>query len=275
MRRKTKRCLSELPLSRAIFNDCYAVIDIHSHVLFGMDDGAPDIEERLAMLRIAAAHGTTDIVGTPHANLEYKFDPALISECKAQLEERLGNEIRIHTGCDFHLQYENIEDALRHPRKYTIAGGPYLLVEFSDLIIFKTTGQIFSDLLGAGMIPVITHPERNALLQQRLSDLKEWVAMGCAIQVTGQSLEGVWGSRALKFGELLMDEELVHVIASDGHDRKRRPPVLDSAYALVMKKWGEPSAQSLFVKNPGAILHGEKLNAVPARRKKSFFSFFR
>ena len=264
MRHKTKRCLSKS-----------FVIDIHSHVLFGMDDGAPDIEVSLSMLEMAASHGTTDIVATPHANLEYKFDPALIAQRRAELEGRIGSTIRLHTGCDFHLQYENIDDALRHPRKYTIAGGPYLLAEFSDLIIFKTTSQIFSDLLGAGMVPVITHPERNTLLQQRMGELKEWVGMGCAIQVTGQSLEGVWGSRALKFAELLMDEEMVHVIASDGHDLRRRPPVMDRSYALVKKKWGEATAQMLFVENTGAVLRGEKLVGASLARKKSIFRWLR
>ena len=149
------------------------MIDIHSHVLFGLDDGSPDIDVSLAMLRMAGEHGTTDIVASPHANLEYRFDPALIAELKALLEARNESGVRVHLGCDFHLQYENIEDAIQHPRKYTIAGGPYLLVEFSDLLIFKTTAQIFNDLLAAGMRPVITHPERNSLLQQRLSELKE------------------------------------------------------------------------------------------------------
>lgn len=240
-----------------------------------MDDGAPDIEVSLAMLEMAARHGTTDIVGTPHANLEYKFEPEVIAARKAEIEARNTSPVRLHTGCDFHLQYENIEDALRHPRKYTIASGPFMLVEFSDLLIFKTTAQIFSDLMGAGMIPVITHPERNTLLQQRLGELKEWVAMGCVIQVTGQSLEGVWGTRALKFAELLMDEGLVHVIASDGHDLRRRPPVMDSAHALVTKKWGEATAQLLFEENPGEILRGGILAGTSQARKKSMFGWFR
>lgn len=240
-----------------------------------MDDGAPDIEVSLAMLEMAARHGTTDIVGTPHANLEYKFDPGVIAARKAEIEARNTSLVRLHTGCDFHLQYENIEDALRHPRKYTIAGGRFMLVEFSDLLIFKTTSQIFGDLMGAGMIPVITHPERNTLLQQRLGELKEWVGMGCAIQVTGQSLEGIWGTRALKFAELLMDEGLVHVIASDGHDLRRRPPVMDSAQTLVRKKWGDTTAQLLFEENPGEILRGGSLAGASQARKKSVFGWFR
>lgn len=251
------------------------MIDIHSHVLFGLDDGSPDIDVSLAMLRMAGEHGTTDIVASPHANLEYRFDPALIAERKALLESRNESGVRIHLGCDFHLQYENIADAIRHPRKYTIAGGPYLLVEFSDLIIFKTTGQIFNDLLAAGMRPVITHPERNSLLQQRLGELKEWVEMGASIQVTGQSLLGQFGKNALKFAETLMDEGLVQFVASDGHDLKRRPPVMDAAFEHVRKRWGGVTAELLFRDNPAAVLCGAELRGFSIPRKKGFLSLFR
>ena len=250
------------------------MIDIHSHVLYGMDDGSPDIEVSLEMLRMAGRHGTTDIVASPHANLEYRFDPELIAERKAALEERNDSGVKVHMGCDFHLQYENIADALKNPRKYTIAGGPYLLVEFSDLLILKTTPQIFGDLLAAGMVPVITHPERNMLLQMRIKALSEWVEMGCSIQVTGQSLEGVFGSKARAFSEKLMDEGMVHFIASDAHDLRRRPPVMDSAFKLVEKKWGEETANCLFVGNPGAVLRGDKLAGASKPRKRGFFSFF-
>ena len=251
------------------------MIDIHSHILFGLDDGSPDIEVSLEMLRMAGRHGTTDIVASPHANLEYRYDPILIAERKSELEARNESGVRIHLGCDFHLQYENIEDALRNPRKYTIANGRYLLVEFSDLLILKTTSQIFEELLRAGMVPVITHPERNMLLQQRFGELQGWVEMGCAIQVTGQSLLGHFGGRAKKFSETLMDAALVHFIASDAHDLKRRPPVMDAAFADIEKRWGVETAELLCRRNPGVVLAGQALLGTSSPRKKGFFSFFR
>jgi protein-tyrosine phosphatase len=251
------------------------LIDIHSHILFGLDDGSPDIETSLEMLRLAARHGTTDIVASPHANLEYRFDPELNAQKKAELEAQSDSGVRIHLGCDFHLQYENIEDALRNPRKYTIAGGPYLLVEFSDLLILKNTSQIFESLMSAGMLPVITHPERNPLLRQRLAALREWVEMGCSIQVTGQSLEGQFGGRAQKFSEELMDASLVHFVASDGHDLKRRPPMMDTARKLVEKRWDAATAELLFSLNPAAVLKGEELAGSSGPRKKGFFARFR
>jgi protein-tyrosine phosphatase len=250
------------------------LIDIHSHVLPGIDDGAPTIEVSREMLRLAASHGTTDIVATPHANLEYSFDPRRNEALRAEIEAAGPLGVRMHLGCDFHLSFENIEDALRHPRKYTIAQGQYLLVEFSDLIIFKTTGEIFGSLLGAGMIPVITHPERNLLLQQRIGELRDWVGMGCGVQVTGQSLLGDFGSKARGFAETLMDSGLVHVIASDAHDPKHRPPIMDRARDHVEAQWGERAAAVLFHENPMAVLTSASWVGVPEKRKRKWFGFF-
>lgn len=235
------------------------MIDIHSHILPGVDDGADTFETSVAMLRAAVDAGTTDIVATPHANLEFKFDPAVNRQLADALTAELKGQIRIHLGCDFHLTFDNIRNLMEFPASFTINGGPYLLVEFSDLIIFKNTGDIFQQCLDAGITPIITHPERNTLLQQRLPELRTWVEQGCLLQVTTQSLTGFWGSRARKFSETLMEQKLVHVFASDGHDIEHRPARLDQAYALVKADWGEARAKRLFVENPKAIIDGAAL----------------
>lgn len=211
------------------------------------------------MLRAAADAGTTDIVATPHANLQFKFDPELNRQLADTLSLEMGGRIRIHLGCDFHLTFDNIQALMVQPARFTINGGRYLLVEFSDLIIFRNTTEIFQQLLSAGLVPVITHPERNLLLQQRLDELKTWVGMGSLLQVTTQSLTGYWGSKARKFSETLMAGNLVHVFASDGHDLEHRPARMDEAFALVKSEWGEARAQRLFVENPRAVIDGAPL----------------
>ncbi|MEZ5355892.1 MAG: CpsB/CapC family capsule biosynthesis tyrosine phosphatase [Bryobacteraceae bacterium] len=239
-----------------------------------MDDGARSFEESLAMVRMAAESGTTDIVATPHANLEYSFDPDLIGERILALEEaiRTAGEPgpRIHRGCDFHLAYDNVQDAVAHPGKYTINHGRYLLVEFSNLAIFHTTTEIFDRLLNAGMVPVITHPERNPLLQQRLPQLRQWAEMGVLLQVTAGSLLGSFGSRAREFSETLLAENLVHCIASDAHDTERRTPRLDEAREWIEKRYNAALAQALTAGNPGAMIANEPLPAPcdPPKPKK-------
>ncbi len=244
------------------------MIDIHSHVLYGLDDGARTREDSLAMLRMAAENGTTDLVATPHANLTYCYEPARIRERLDDLSA--ATSIRLYSGCDFHLSYDNIQDAIDHPRKFTINQKCYLLVEFSDLLIFRNTGEIFARLQDAGMIPVITHPERNGLLRQRLENLQAWVESGARTQVTAQSLTGHFGARAREFSQMLLDCGLVHFVASDGHDCERRPPKLNEAHAWLAKRYGEPAANLLCIENPKAAIHGEPVENMTPHRQPRF-----
>ncbi len=108
-------------------------VDIHSHILWGLDDGAKDLDIALEMLRIAAEGGTSDIVATPHCDLKYSFDPEKVAERISELIQAPGPKPRVHAGCDFHFHFENIADCLAHPDKYTINHLRYLMVEFSRL----------------------------------------------------------------------------------------------------------------------------------------------
>ena len=240
----------------------WILVDIHSHVLHSLDDGAKTLDQSLAMLRLAAESGTTDLVATPHANLTYKFDPARIRERVAEIAAA-NPPVRLFTGCDFHLSYDNIQDAIENPSKYTIHQQSYLLVEFSDLLIFRNTQEIFDRLQDAGMHPVITHPERNGLLRQRLEQIESWVDNGALVQVTAQSLLGDFGRRAVEFSRTLLDRGLVHFIASDGHDCEHRPPRMDLAHRWLVKHYGEALADALCKKNPAATLTGDPLEPMP------------
>jgi len=225
-----------------------------------MDDGSKTLEQSIEMLQMAAAAGTTELVCTPHANRDYKFEPLVIRERLRELEAGIGGALRLYTGCDFHLSYENIQDAITHPRKYTINQDRYLLVEFSELMIFRNTAEIFERLQEAGMMPVITHPERNQLLTMRLEEIAMWVESGAYVQVTGQSLLGQFGKKAAEFARTLLNQRLVHFIASDGHDLKHRPPTMNAAHAWLVKNYGQPMADALCIDNPRATLTGHAVN---------------
>lgn len=239
------------------------LVDIHSHILPGLDDGAETLEQSVAMVRMAAENGTTDIVATPHANIEYPFNSEVVGEKIHELEEASGGVLRIHRGCDFHLQFDNIQDALQHPEKYTINHRGYLLVEFSELLISKATEELFFRLQGAGMVPIITHPERNSLLQQRIDQIARWVESGALVQVTAHSFLGRFGKRARAFSIELMKRSLVHFVASDAHDTEHRPPVLKEAYQYVASNFGKEPAERLFRTNPEATLIGAPVDPTP------------
>jgi len=236
------------------------LVDIHSHVLYGMDDGSKTLEQSIEMLKMAAAAGTTELVCTPHANRDYKFEPLVIRERFKELEAGIGGAVRLYTGCDFHLSYENIQDAITNPRKYTINQDRYLLVEFSELMIFRNTAEIFGRLQEAGMMPIVTHPERNQLLTKRLEEIAMWVEAGAYVQVTGQSLLGKFGKNAAEFARTLLERRLVHFIASDGHDLKHRPPTMNGAHAWLVKNYGQAMADALCIDNPRATLNGHAVN---------------
>jgi protein-tyrosine phosphatase len=227
------------------------------------------------MVRMAAENGTTDLVATPHANHEYNFDPELIGQRIEEIGAASQGVLKLHRGCDFHLSYENIEDAVSNPTKYAINGAKYLLVEFSDILIFHNTGEIFGRFLDAGLFPIITHPERNALLRKKISDISAWVEAGVCVQVTAQSLTGDFGKNAQSFSRDLLDKGLVHFIASDAHDCEHRPPRLDQASAWLARNYGHQIAEMLCETNPRAALTGAPVDSIPAEGRSSSGSWLK
>ncbi|HVT91943.1 MAG TPA: CpsB/CapC family capsule biosynthesis tyrosine phosphatase [Bryobacteraceae bacterium] len=234
------------------------MIDVHCHLIWGVDDGSDSIEESLRMVEIAAQNGTSAIVATPHSNHEYLYDAPVIEERLNALRAAVGGRVELYRGCDMHLSYENIRAVLENPERFTINAKNYLLVEFAEGSLFPTATDLFRGMAGDGIIPVITHPERNGLLRERLKDLSTWVANGCVIQITAQSLLGRFGQRAQRFSDTLIKKGLAQIVASDAHDVEWRPPRLDEAFHYVSERFGDATARRLFVENPKqAVLGGE------------------
>jgi protein-tyrosine phosphatase len=231
------------------------------------------------MLESAAEEGITDLVASPHADPHFRYEPERVKDLAAELSARSPAAVKLHTACDFHLAHDNVVDALAHPRRYTIAGGPYLLVELSDLVIFPNTGELYARLEDAGMIVILTHPERNPLLRQRPELIRQWVAEGRLMQLTAQSIAGRWGEKAQRFSEWMLDQGLAHFVASDAHDDERRPPRLLEARERVAARAGEPVAGLLFETHPRAAVEGAPIDLrgfPPARPPGPFWRrFFR
>lgn len=239
------------------------MIDIHHHLLFDTDDGATDIDTAVAMAEMAVADGITHIVCTPHANSRYPFDPGTNREKLEKLRARLNGDLTLGLGCDFHLSFENIEDAGKHPAKYTINGKKYLLVEFADLSIPQQMTQVFYDFLLQGVQPIITHPERNLTIQKSPHRLTEWLNGGCLVQVTASSLTGRFGRIAMNLALKLLDENKIHFLATDAHNLESRPPRMREAFDLVAERRGAETAERLCVTNPRAVFFGQDLPPQP------------
>lgn len=236
------------------------MIDIHAHVLPQIDDGPQSWDETLEMLRIAQAHGTTEVAVTHHilSELDYELEPQILQRF-AQLQEllpRKGIEIKLHLGAELYVQPDMTLD---HRISTYNNMGRYCLVEFPMQSIPRFAAQRFFELLTNGVIPILAHPERNMGILRRPEIAYEYARRGALLQVNAQSLLGRHGSRVKEIAHLLMDCNLVHLVASDAHNPTRRPLRLDQAYDLVADTWGAERADLLFKETPGRIVRGEEV----------------
>lgn len=235
------------------------MVDIHCHILFGMDDGADSTETSLAMAEMAIADGVTHVIATPHANNEYDFIPELVRSRRDEIQSRIGDRLAIATGCDFHLSFENLEALRADPQRFTLNQGDYLLVEFADFAIPASLDQTLHQLQLLGLHPIITHPERNPLIRSQWDRLWAWLRQGCYVQVTAQSITGGFGRRAQQAAERLLDANAVHFVASDAHNVTTRPLRLKPAFDALAESKGESFARALLEENPRAALESRPL----------------
>jgi protein-tyrosine phosphatase len=239
------------------------VVDIHSHILPEVDDGPKSWDVCVAMCRAAAADGITHMVATPHANDRYHYDREYLQSLVARLQKLVGDVPKITLGCDFHLSYENIQDALVHPSRYVIGDTRYLLVEFSNYGIPQNTTDSFLKLGDHGITVIITHPERNPILRESLQRVAEWAEQGCIVQMTGSALTGFWGDRTRRAALWLLEHQAVHVLATDAHDTEKRVPILSAGRDAAAAVCGQEVADALVEANPNAIVTNQSLPYSP------------
>jgi protein-tyrosine phosphatase len=238
------------------------MIDLHHHLLPGLDDGSDSFETSVAMARIAADDGITHIVCTPHANSRYTFDPQVNAEKTYELQALLadaGIAMTLGRGCDFHISYDNIQAAQADPKRFSINGLGYLLVEVPDYGLPRGLTETFYQLQLAGLTPILTHPERNPTIQADMSRLIDWQRGGVLIQVTADSVTGHKGKVAQRIAHELLENRWVHFLATDAHNTKSRPPRMREARNVVANKYGARYAENLCVTYPLAVFLGERL----------------
>jgi protein-tyrosine phosphatase len=233
------------------------MIDIHCHLLPGIDDGAPSLDTSLEMARMAVNDGIRTIFCTPHIypGLYENTGPDIrhrVEQLQLILNDK-GIALTLSFGADAHLVPE-IFDGLRTGRVPTLSGGRYLLLEPSHHVRPPRFVESVFELIATGYVPVITHPERLTWTEQHYSDFTELSRSGAWLQITGGALVGRFGPRVRQLAERFVGDGWADVIASDGHTTGQRAPVLAEARARAASLLGDDEAARLVAGRPQAIL---------------------
>jgi protein-tyrosine phosphatase len=242
------------------------MLDLHCHLLPGIDDGAPDVETSLAMARIAVQDGIRTIACTPHIYPGmYDNDAPGIRKAIAALQGRLEEEgigLQLVEGADVHLD-SDLASAVRDGRVPTLAGSRYLLLEPPHHVappLFEE--QVFA-LMMAGIVPVITHPERLTWVEDHYDLFMRLVERGTWMQVTAGALTGRHGRRPKYWAERFVGEGKAHLLATDAHDTRRRPPLLAEAREAAALLVGDVEAEHLVATRPAGIVANAAPEAMP------------
>ncbi|MBW2648584.1 MAG: hypothetical protein JRC53_02010 [Deltaproteobacteria bacterium] len=234
------------------------MIDIHTHILPGVDDGPSTLEEALEMARIAVRDGIQIMVATPHClnGVYVNWRQDILAAC-AEFSSALGEAhipLTVLPGSEVHLSPE-IMDALKNNLLMTLNdSGRYLSLELPNQFIHKSVIILINRFRHMGITPIITHPERNMAIQHDTTLLRDLISAGALSQITAGSLTGNFGRPALKCCQEILEQEMVHFMASDAHSSGTRPPQLSKAFKKLSSMVGKNRAENIMFKTPKAIL---------------------
>lgn len=235
------------------------MIDLHCHILPGVDDGPRDLEEALAMARVAAADGITAAAATPHV-FRGVFPPvdlgafaALRGELAAAISAA-GIELSLFAGAEAHVSHDLAAALRNHREALTLGAGSCFFLEFPAEHVLPDVKAFIFSLTSEGFTPIVAHPERNAVFARRPELLCELEEMGVLAQINGGSLLGLYGAAVREAAVRFLGWNLVQVIASDGHDAGTRAPRLSEAVREAARIVGDSAAAAMVLDNPRAIL---------------------
>ena len=232
------------------------MIDLHNHLLPGIDDGAPDMETSLALARIAVDDGVTHMVCTPHIHPgRYENTPAIIADVLTTFRKALaeaGIALKVACASEVRVGPELLapDVADRVPFLGDWKGRPVLLLELPHEAVPVGSEKLTRYLLDRGIQPLIAHPERNKGLMNQPTRLRPFLQQGCLLQVTAGSLTGRFGARAQALAEELLAAGQVTILATDAHNVRHRPPLLHEGFEAAAAIVGEASARRLVQQNP-------------------------
>lgn len=237
------------------------MIDIHSHILYSVDDGPSQLEETIQMFEQAIREGITEIISTSHAHHPYyNASAAAVTEQIASLQQEIKERqlpLTLHRGHEVRLK-ENLVELLKKKEIHTLAESKYLLLELPSSGIPKYTIDIIHQLLSENILPIIAHPERNKAIAENPSRLAKLINHGAVSQITAGSLAGHFGRGIQKLSLELVDANLVHTYGSDVHNLKKRPFKFDAGLRFL-EKHKRLDAVDIFLENNARIIENNEI----------------
>lgn len=247
------------------------MIDCHSHILPGFDDGAQTLEDSIAMAQMAQADGIRQIVATPHnADWREGYQCQTVLDAVSRLQRELtgqGIKVEIVPGVEARIAPDLIKQ-MEKERAFTLNGSRYLLLELPLSAYPLYTEQVIFELQIKGITPILAHPERNVVIKEDPNLLCTLVERGVLAQLTAASLVGVFGSPVKEMAKLFLEHNLAHIIASDAHTLDRRSPVLSLGVAEAARTIGEERARAMVTTVPELILADQDIGVEPPVRYK-------
>jgi len=245
-----------------VSNSCPAFVDIHCHLLPGLDDGASDWDEALAMARLAQSEGTRTVIVTPHQLGNYGGNRGqTIRDQSAQLQELLdthGVDLTILPGADVRIEPDLVAK-IRSGDVLTLADQRrYVLLELPHEV-YLPLERLLAELAAAGIVGILSHPERNQGLLGQPGIVDRLVDAGCLMQITAGSLVGTFGPQVQSFAERLVAQGLVHFVASDAHGVRARRPLMQRAFQRLVDLAGRQNACLWCATNPGCVAAGKSV----------------
>ena len=238
------------------------MIDVHCHILPGVDDGAKTMNEALKILRTEYEQGVRSVILTPHYRMKYfETSRRIIRERFRELENNLKNVgiyVDIYLGCEYHRQNDMV-NVIRSDSAYTMADSDYILVEFSESDDEADINRYINDLVIHGFRPIVAHAERYPAVRN-LRRIEHLIKSGAYIQINAASILGYEGFRQKSFCKKLLKEGYAHLIGSDAHDLRRRPPCMGDCETYLINKIGKDETWRLMTGNPGRILNNEYIS---------------
>lgn len=251
-------------------------VDIHCHLVPGIDDGAKSWDDSLAMADIAVADGITTVIVTPHQLGNYAHnDGNSIRQRTIELQQFLDDrrvELTVLPGADVRIE-DGMIRGLRDGNVLTLGDlGKHVLLELPHELYFPLE-PVLDDLQAAGMTGILSHPERNQGLLQQHSVVEQLVDHGCLMQITAGSLMGTFGTRSQEMSEWMLRHGVVHFVATDAHSARSRRPLIRRAFERVAELTNDEIAVDLCCRNPAAVVAGREVPATkrPVRKRSGWF----